>query len=294
MSHAIVVHQPEAGEGGVSRDDLTSILEAAGHVVTYLAVDERGWEEAVRETADVVVVAGGDGTLRKAFAALHGRSTPVSVVPLGTANNVARTLGIPTAEPVHVPTRWPAAAAQPFDLPLASTRRGTTPFVESVGGGLFADLLVDAERGDEGAPDSKHEGLAKLSERLRAAPPRHWQLSVDDRRHDGDYLAVEIMNIREIGPNVPVAPHADPGDGLVDVVLVEVEHRDPLLAYLADRLAGRLTGPPPVRCERGRTVAAIAPAGTNLHADDRPWTATSDDEVVQVTVPDRPRLDVLR
>jgi diacylglycerol kinase family enzyme len=53
-----------------------------------------------------------------------------------------------------------------------------------------------------------------------------------------ELLGLEAMNVRELGPNLPLAPDADPGDGLLDVVLVRSHDRDALAAYVAARLRG--------------------------------------------------------
>jgi diacylglycerol kinase family enzyme len=75
------------------------------------AAEDRGWESwfapdpvadspaltrlAVEAGADLVVAAGGDGTVRACAEALAGTGIPLAIVPLGTANLVARALGVP-------------------------------------------------------------------------------------------------------------------------------------------------------------------------------------------------------
>jgi diacylglycerol kinase (ATP) len=80
-----------------------------------------------------------------------------------------------------------------------------------------------------------------------------------------------VLNIRFVGPNVPLAPDADPGDGVFDVVLLGTDERDALQDYLAERL--RLAGAavPPLPVVRGRSIRLEAPVGVRLHLDDDPW-----------------------
>jgi hypothetical protein len=99
---------------------------------------------------------------------------------------------------------------------------------------------------------------------------------VDGQEHDGDYLAVEVLNIRFAGPNVPVAPDADPCDGQLEVVLLRPDDRDALRAYLDERVtlaSGAIPEVPIVRGAvlrlRGAIGRASAP-GRSPVAERRP------------------------
>ncbi len=59
-----------------------------------------------------------------------------------------------------------------------------------------------------------------LKIRLEACPAIQLKMALDGRDLTGDYVLLEAMNIRSIGPNLRLAPDADPGDGLLDIVLV--------------------------------------------------------------------------
>jgi diacylglycerol kinase (ATP) len=103
------------------------------------------------------------------------------------------------------------------------------------------------------------------------APARVWELDLDGENLSGEFLAVEVMNIREIGPNVPLALEADPGDGLLDVALVAAGHRERLAGYLREREPDRHIPPPAVRRARGRRLRIRFPQGCPLHVDDELW-----------------------
>lgn len=71
----------------------------AGHDIVYRSTREPGWEKAIAD-ADLVAVAGGDGTVGKALTALGDIEPPlIAVLPLGSANNIARALGIDNQSP---------------------------------------------------------------------------------------------------------------------------------------------------------------------------------------------------
>jgi len=161
-----------------------------------------------------------------------------------------------------------------FDIGEVAAPWGRERFVEGVGGGLVADLI---SRGDEVAADATLLGretdraLHVLSELVREAPLHHWRIAADGVDLSGDYLSVEVLNIRFVGPNLPLAPAASPCDGLLDLVLVSDAQRESLLAYVENRLhlaSGQL---PALRVTQARGVELVAPAGVRLHLDDRNW-----------------------
>ncbi len=270
--HVTLLHNPAAGEGETSRYELVRALVAAGHAVTYQSSKEKGYEKALDEPGDVVLVAGGDGTVRKAAGHLLGRDVPLALLPLGTANNIARALGV-DGSPKQVIAGLGSARPRRFDAGLAKGAWGESHFVEAVGLGLFAVTmcLVDL-RTHHRAGRAEHEdlGLTRdlrfLNRVLRDLRPQAWHLEVDGEDLSGDYLLLEVMNTPSIGPNLRLAPRADVGDGLFDVVLVTERERVLLRAYIAARVAG--DDPEvdlPVR--RARQITIVA-AGAELHVDD--------------------------
>jgi len=57
-------------------------------------VKEKKWKKALKKPGDIVAVAGGDGTVGKVARRLIGSPTPIAILPLGTANNIANTLDV--------------------------------------------------------------------------------------------------------------------------------------------------------------------------------------------------------
>ena len=111
-----------SGSGEAAREALegVGVFDVAPCVPEHL---DRQIERAVREGAERVVVAGGDGTIAKAAAALVRKETALAVVPGGTLNHFAKDHGIP---------RDPVEAAE-----LSATGRTTTTDVATVNGRVF-------------------------------------------------------------------------------------------------------------------------------------------------------------
>jgi diacylglycerol kinase (ATP) len=266
-----LIHNPSAGIG-LDSDQLVDLLEEAGHKVRERST-EADWRKALDKKADLVVAAGGDGTVRRVALAVAGGEVPFAILPMGTANNVAKTLGI-TGDARSAVRGWDLGAARPFDLATVTAPWGEETFVESFGGGLFAELIESGEEIDEsaellGRPTDR--ALSLLRQLLDDAAPGAWGVMVDGQEHDGDYLAVEVLNIRFAGPNVPVAPDADPCDGQLDVALMRPGDRDALRAYVDERVSLASGAVPEVPTVRGAVVRLRAPSGVRLHLDDRLW-----------------------
>jgi diacylglycerol kinase (ATP) len=293
----IVLHNPEAGDEEENRDGLDAIFAEAGHDVRYQSLEE-DWKAALRAPADLLVVAGGDGTVGEVFKELAGSRVTATVLPVGSANNIARSLGLAEAEDVAELVRaWPNAIRRPYDLGRVEAMSGESVFVETMGGGIFGEVLRRAERGSEGEVDGDEKvelGLRLLSRVIREAPSFRWRLELDGDPVRVELLAVEAMVIGETGPNIPLAPEADPGDGLLDVVLVRPEHRDGLAEYVEARLDGRSPEPPQLEVRRAREVTMRFPDGCPLRLDDELWPedAGSAPDSALVSVGDL-RLEVL-
>lgn len=272
-----LMHNPTAGDERHSPEWLVSLLADAGHDVLYQSTKNDGWTAALARPAELVVAAGGDGTVQKVFKELPGRGCPATLLPLGSANNVARTLGVADDDPAWLARRWRDGIRRPYDIGRLSSGSGEARFVESAGGGLFGELLVRADAGGgDLAGENKHgSGLELLRTLIGGAETRRWGLSLDGVELSGDFLAVEVMNIREIGPNLPLAPEAEPGDGLLDLVVIGPEHRALLADIVEARLQDRAAPARALPVRRGRRLRIRFPPGCPLHVDDEIWPGSS-------------------
>jgi len=91
----LLVHNPKAGNEEHQDENLIKTLKRAGHKTIYYSSKEKGMTKVLRKKIDLVLVAGGDGTVSKVACRLVSMKSgiPLSVLPLGTANNFARSLG---------------------------------------------------------------------------------------------------------------------------------------------------------------------------------------------------------
>ena len=268
-----LLHNPGAGDGQDVKA-LVRLIEDAGHDLRYRS-SEQGWEKFLDEPTELVVAAGGDGTVGRVGLGAAARGLPFAAIPIGTANNIAKTIGL-LGEAAELIASWSTSASsrQPFDLGEASAPWGRARFVEGVGGGLVASLIA---REDEIAADARLLGqpmdraLHLLSELVRKLPLRAWEIRANGKDLSGEYFGVEVLNTRFVGPNLPLAPDAFPGDGELDLVLLDDADREPLLAYLEQRLHLASGALPDFHTIRAENIDIIAPAGARWHLDDSNW-----------------------
>ena len=242
-----LLHNPEAGRGEHDADELLRLLEQAGHKARYQSTKAKNYRKALKRKTDVVLVAGGDGTVGKIARTLVGRHVPLSVLPLGTANNLARTLGFADFTVEEIIAGLVNGKLQNFDVGHATGPWKERYFFEGAGGGLLPDYLGELAKRvkeiTEARPVSKDRELkrhvAMLRHLVASYKARDWQLQLDGEDLSGRYLLVEAMNIRAVGPVLKLAPHAKTNDGYLDFVAVHKSDRDALCDYLEARLPAR-------------------------------------------------------
>ena len=268
-----LVHNPGAGDGQNSRN-LIRLITEAGHSVRLASVKD-DWKAELAKPADFVAAAGGDGTVRRVALEAAARGLPFAAIPIGTANNIAKALGL-LGDAGDLIESWSESPRheQPFDLGEAVAPWGEARFVEAVGAGLIGDLI---EREDDVAAHGKFLGremdraLHLLCELVRESKPRRWTITADGKELSGEWFAVEVLNIRFVGPNLPLAPKAFPGDGELDLVLLGEKDREPLLAYLEGRMHLAAAELPKFKTLRASEFVIRAPAGIRWHLDDKLW-----------------------
>jgi diacylglycerol kinase (ATP) len=269
-----VIHNEEAGGEEPSAEALVAAVRAAGHEPHYFSSKPQDVARATESPGDLIAVAGGDGTVVDIASRLTGRDIPLAVVPAGTANNIANTLGI-TGTWHSAISAWAKSKPRPVDLGWISGSGGTAPFLESVGCGLLVDLMIRFEE-DQTQPEPHSTGeeisqaREKFRELLRQAKPRPYRVELDGQDFSGNYLLVEAMNMGRLGPGLPLAPQADTCDGLLDVVLLTEEDRSKLDGSLVPPAPHEGLPAPPVTIRQARQVI-IDPGEDALHVGGEPW-----------------------
>jgi diacylglycerol kinase family enzyme len=167
-----------------------------------------------------------------------------------------------------------------FDVGMASGPCGSKYFIEGVGIGLFTETMYrleatnNVELADLDGTDARITSvLQMLKKRLQEFPVRKLKVTLDGQDLSGEYILLEVMNIRHIGPNLCLALDADPGDGLLDIVFVSKGEQGKLRRCLSDRVEGKRSSPG-LSTRQGQHLQ-IDWNRFPIHIDDEVWPDSS-------------------
>ena len=219
---ALLIVNRKARSGLRAIDDVIEVLEAGG--VDVVEAEMAGREQVcaeIREEAggiDLVVVGGGDGTLNAAAPALVETGLPLGILPLGTANDLARTLDLP-ADPVAAASVITAGRTRPVDLGEVN---GIFYFnVASIGfSARLARRLTAEAKQRWGTVGYALAALRLLSE----SRPFVVEIDHDGRTEHARTIQVSVGNGRYYGGGLAVEASARADDGRLDVYSLEVPH----------------------------------------------------------------------
>ena len=178
--------------------------------------------KAIRAGCNYVIAAGGDGTLNEVVNGIasprRAREICVGVVPLGTGNDFARSLGLPATLEENIDI---LRSKQTAPIDLVRVRSDRTRYFVNVSTGGFSGLV-----NEKLTPGIKRAWgpLAYVRSAAAALPDLHaYRTTIvldGTERLSIDLYNVIIANGRFVAAGLPIAPNADPSDGLLDLVLI--------------------------------------------------------------------------
>jgi diacylglycerol kinase (ATP) len=235
----------------------------------------RDARRAARAGYPLVIAAGGDGTVEAVASGLVGTASTLGVIPLGTYNNVAHSLGIPD-DPAAACALIAAGTPHPIDVGVVRAagkrKKKQRVFLEMAAVGLTAALMPAGQEAKKGDWDAAGQALPQA---LQLAPvPARISLDGAKPARRATTLLVEIANAPRMGPALEAAPEARMDDGLLDVAIYhEIEQAALMVRFVALRAGGV---PDDDRIERAR-------AGRVSIKTDSPLPVVADSKVVGTT-----------
>ena len=274
----LLIHNPKAGDRKHGKKQLMWCLKKNGLQAFYQSIKERGWEKAFKKPVDVVIAAGGDGTVHKTAWRIIETGIPLAILPLGTANNLARSLGFAGSvdeilESLH------CGKSQPFDIGMVRSGSHADCFLEAMGGGLFADYFPAAKANETkaGSPEEELKGhLSLLRELALDYRARTWRMSIDGKDISGRYILWGVMNTRSAGPALHLAPNAKTDDGRLDFVAVRENQRRAFIKHVDAHLTEQKECVP-LRPRKFQELKITSPAGAT-HLDGEPWPSKNENK----------------
>jgi YegS/Rv2252/BmrU family lipid kinase len=184
-------------------------------------------------TAQLVVVAGGDGTLHHALDGVLAARLPLGILPFGTANNVARTLGLPP-DPVSGAEAIGRGDTRPIDVGRVNGR----PFLTTASMGLSVEITEALDPAVKRRFGALAYALA-AARVLRRARPFHATIRSDEGSLRSRTVQIVVGNGRYYGSALPVAADATIDDHALDLYSIEVRRWWKLLGLAPKLRRGR-------------------------------------------------------
>ena len=234
-------------------------------------------EEAAAEGYDAVLSIGGDGTANEAAWGLLGSGTALGLVPMGSGNGLARTLGIPL-RPERALDVLAGAVRRRMDVGMINGR----PFLNVAGAGFDAQVGADFHaHGLRGGRRGIFTYVRLSLLRAWSYRAEEWRRTAGEGSFEGRALVIAFVNGRQYGGGAVVAPGARLDDGLLDVVVIEDAPRFEI-AWNATRLfLGGIEQFRRYRHVPARTAVLAGPRPFAHHRDGEPEEGA---ERLEVTV----------
>jgi YegS/Rv2252/BmrU family lipid kinase len=280
----ILIYNPAAGPWDMTRPlkRLSTYLGKSGWNLELVETTEPGdvtrhAHDAAEDGTDLVLVAGGDGTINEAAHGLGGTSTALGIVPVGTGNILAHQLRMPilsAVAPLQVKEAGDAlikGRIQRVDLGLADERR----FICWAGLGLDAEIAAQVE------PRPRHlKRLGTLPYIIAAFTVAsefrgvRSTITIEDRDFRTRALLVVASNIQLYAAFFHIAPHARMDDGLLDLFVFKGLGLSYALKYLFQSIGGRHLRSPDVMHALAAKVAVETSPSVAVHLDGDPHGST--------------------
>jgi len=229
--------------------------------------------EALADGFDRIVAAGGDGTVSEIASALLEAEADVEcgLLPSGTGNDLARSLGIPVSPVVAAELLSAGRAARIDAIHAVAGDAGTEIHAWNaiVGGfgGRISDRLTPGIRRRWRSFAYLRVAIADLAE-LR---PHRVVLEIDGREKEEDLLMLVIANGRYAGGGIPFSPKGSIDDGWMDVVTIRAMPVLGLAALVPRVLSGRHLTCPGGEHVRARSLKVEADPGFGYNVDGETW-----------------------
>ncbi len=230
----ILLYNPAAGTEDFDLAEVVGSLERQGARVIAQNTKEEGFEDVFDLNYDLVLIAGGDGTVEKILLELHDSKVPISLLPVGNANNIANSLGIAGFHPDTV-KNFQQENFRKLSVGIFETGEEKGRFIEGVGWGLFTALLQQIDRGEKKEAENGEKvdfGSKHLRRLAKELSPQDYGIEIDGKDYSGSYLWIEVMNTSQLGPQLVLAEEADHSDEYLDVMLVREEQLKELQDFL--------------------------------------------------------------
>ena len=220
--HVALVVNPVSGkrQGERIADDAENLLNSLGHEISRIQGDDaQHAREQLTKTLetgiDTVVVVGGDGALHDMLPVLVGRDLTLGLLPAGTGNDTARSLGIPVKDPTAATKVLLDGHTRAIDL----AQTGGDQYVITVVASGFDSKVNERADAMTWPRGNMRYNLSIIAE-LREFEPLAYTITLDGEVIEREAMLVAVGNSPSYGGGLRMCEGASMDDGLLDVVVI--------------------------------------------------------------------------
>jgi diacylglycerol kinase (ATP) len=249
----ILLFNPKAGGDDALLGTATNAFDRSGIGTALVEIDpDGGYREHLKEqgpASDGVVVAGGDGTFNRLLPDLVELGKPVGLLPMGTANDLARTLGIPNdgSQAARVVLE---GRVRPIDVATANG----IPFCNAAGIGVSVQVSRELSSSAKSAFGVLAYARAAWRVLKRASGFRVHVTGDGGIAFHGRALQVTVANGVHYGGGMTVHETAAIDDGALDLIVVRPRKASQIVRHFLAFRRGRYAGAAPVWAGRTHRV----------------------------------------
>jgi diacylglycerol kinase (ATP) len=261
LRRARLIYNPDSGDKGA--DDSNRLMDIVNRLRNHgilAGVDFKTSGKVARDLAkaavengdNLVIVAGGDGTIEEVASELVGSETTLGIIPTGTMNNLARCLGVPL-DVEQACALLGMGVTRRIDVGRVVTKDKVKSeyFLEAAGFGLSAIVIPAGQMLEKGRWGSLPLAVRKYFE----TQPELIRIELDgDKPLSAHSQIVTVSNAPMLGDNILIAPDAKMDDGYLDVAIYDGMTKTDLMKHFIASANGQHSDDPKVKFHRGRRV----------------------------------------
>lgn len=260
---ARVIYNPTSGREALRSDlvDILSIYEQAGYETSAFATTpapnsaKNEATRAAKEGFDLIVAAGGDGTLNEVvngIAGLEKRPT-LAIIPAGTTNDYARALRIPRDDPIAA-AKLILRKNKKFKIDIG--KAGDNYFMNIAAGGTLTELTYDVPSQMKSL-FGYAAYLAKGAELLPQIKPVQVDVKYDDHEYKGTASTIFLALTNSVGGFEQIVPDASLDDGKFTMIIVKSSSLVDMMSLMAKALQGKHIGDPRIIYAKATDVEVV-------------------------------------
>ncbi len=271
MKRARIIYNPTSGKEAFKRQlpEVLEKLEKAGyetscHATTGEGDATRAAEIAIERKYDVVIAAGGDGTIYEVVNGLAGHEfrPKLGIIPVGTTNDFARALRISTKSVLDAADTIAGGLTIPIDIGQMNDRF----FINIAGGGRLTELTYDV-------PSKLKTVLGQLAyymkgiEMLPSLKATPMKIEYDGKLFEGDAMLFLVANTNSVGGFERLAPDASLNDGMFSLIILKKINLADFVRVVTMAIRGDHINDPSVIYAKANRIKVSSPEKLLLNLD---------------------------